>query len=141
MHYVSRIDEASASTPPLYAKWSSGFRRATYVDQAVGSVHMGVGICYLEPDGFVSPHVHSFEESFYILEGSIGADIAGKTETLGAGHFGLIKTGVPHAFRNTGAKVVRWLEMQAPQPRTAEYGRDTFFIDGSASFPGVTGQA
>ena len=67
MHHVSKIDEATTRPLGLYEKRSTGFRRATYVDRAIGSVHMGVGICYLEPNGVIQPHVHSFEESFYIL--------------------------------------------------------------------------
>ena len=33
MHHVLRIDEASAQTPELYRRRSTGFRRATYVDR------------------------------------------------------------------------------------------------------------
>ena len=130
MHHVSRIDEASAQTPRLYVNRSTGFRRATYVDHAMGSVHMGVGICYLEPGGVIEPHLHSFEESFYILEGSVEAQIDDARCALGPGDFGLIGTGSRHAWRNPSGRRARWLEMQAPQPRPVEYGRDTFFVDG-----------
>jgi mannose-6-phosphate isomerase-like protein (cupin superfamily) len=127
MHFVSRIDPANARTPHLYEPHSSGFRRATYVDHGMGSVHMGVGVCFLEPGGVIQPHLHSFEESFYILEGRVSAEIGGKACELGPGNFGLIPTGVRHSWRNSSAGMVRWLEMQAPQPRPMEYGRDTFF--------------
>jgi mannose-6-phosphate isomerase-like protein (cupin superfamily) len=90
---------------------------------------MGVGICYLDPNGVIEPHVHSFEESFYILEGAVQAQIGEKSQVLGAGHFGLISTGVRHGWTNTSPRTVRWLEMQAPQPRPLEYGLDTFFVD------------
>jgi mannose-6-phosphate isomerase-like protein (cupin superfamily) len=130
MHHVSKIDSASAKTPAPYQKHSTGFRRATYVDRAVGSVHMGVGICFLEPNGVIESHLHSFEESFYILEGSVLVRIGEKSYALGPGDFGLIATGIGHAWRNIGEKPVRWLEMQAPQPRPLDYGRDTFFVDG-----------
>jgi mannose-6-phosphate isomerase-like protein (cupin superfamily) len=102
------------------------------VDRAVGSVHMGTGVCFLEPGGVIQPHLHSFEESFYILEGSVIAQIGEQRYALGSGHFGLIGTGVRHAWRNVGGKPARWLEMQAPQPRPmdAQAGRDTFFVDG-----------
>jgi mannose-6-phosphate isomerase-like protein (cupin superfamily) len=131
MHAVSRIDPAAAQTPPPYASHSLGFRRATYVDRAVGSVHMGTGICFLDPNGSIQLHMHSFEESFYILEGTVLAQFGDKTYTLGPGNFGLIPTGLPHAWRNSSGGTVRWLEMHAPQPRpvdnNAGYGRDTFF--------------
>ena len=127
MHAVSKIDPAAAQTPPLYRQHSTGFRRATFVDRAMGSVHMGTGVCFLDPGGAIQPHLHSFEESFYILEGSISVQIGDKTHTLGPGNFGLFPTGVPHSWKNTGAGLARWLEMQAPQPRPPEYGSDTFF--------------
>jgi quercetin dioxygenase-like cupin family protein len=137
MHHVSRIDEAAAQTPELYQTHTSGFRRATYVDRAVGSVHMGVGICFLAPGGVIQPHVHAFEESFYVLEGSLLAQIGDKCQVLEPGNFGLVGTGVAHAFRNASGAQARWLEMQAPQPRSADYGRDTFFIGGEVAMAGA----
>jgi len=105
----------------------------------MGSVHMGVGICYLEPGGEIRPHLHSFEESFYILEGHVTLQIGAKSHTLEPGHYGLIPTGVPHEWRhvwsNPGDRPAKWLEMQAPQPRLPEYGRDTFFLNGQAPPP------
>ena len=43
MHYVSRVDKAKAQVPASYAQHSSGFRRSTYVERSIGSVHMDVG--------------------------------------------------------------------------------------------------
>ncbi len=130
MHHVSKINGAAPRTPELYDKHSTGFRRATYVDHTMGSVHMGVGICYLDPNGVIQPHVHSFEESFYILSGTIIAQIGERNDELSAGHFGLISTGVRHSWRNTREQPASWLEMQAPQPRPIESARDTFFAGG-----------
>jgi mannose-6-phosphate isomerase-like protein (cupin superfamily) len=126
-----------AEIPELYRQGSTGFRRATYVERSMGSVHMGVGICYLDANGAIRPHIHSFEESFYVLEGSLSLQIAGQAYQLGAGHFGLISTGVPHSWRNPSEQSARWLEMQAPQPRPLEYGRDTFFVDGEVPSQGM----
>lgn len=137
MHFVSRIDPNSAQIPKLYEKQSSGFRRVDYVDRAIGSVHMGTGICYLDANGVVQPHVHSFEESFYILEGSLILQIDDEAYALNPGHFGLVSTGIRHAFRNVSDRPVRWLEMQAPQPRPLDYGRDTFFVGGEAPSRGT----
>lgn len=128
MHHVSKIDEGAAETPQDYAMHTAGFRRSTYVDRAMGSVHMGVGICFLEPHGSIQPHLHSFEESFYILEGSVAVQIGEASYSLGPGHFGLIGTGVPHRWQNSGNRPVRWLEMQAPQPRPPGHSQDTFFL-------------
>ena len=117
MHFVSKIDTSTAHTPKLYEQGSSGFRRATYVDRAMGSVHMGTGICYLDANGVIQPHLHSFEESFYILDGNVIVQIGEEAYQLGPGNFGLISTGLPHSWRNVSEQPVRWLEMQAPQPR------------------------
>jgi mannose-6-phosphate isomerase-like protein (cupin superfamily) len=131
MHHVSKIDLATARAPKLYESHSTGFRRSTYVDHSIGSVHMGTGICQLEPGGTVAPHVHAFEETFYILEGDAIVQIGEKSQLLTPGYFGLVSTGTTHGWRNAGAQPVRWLEMQSPQPRPAEHGRDTFFVGGN----------
>src|ERR1700733_541678 len=127
MPAVSKIDPAAAQTPQLYRPQSTGFRRATYVDRTIGSVHMGAGICFLDPNGAIQPHLHSFEESFYILEGNLALEIGKETHAVSPGNFGLIPTGVPHHWKNAGTGTARWLEMQAPQPRPIEYGSDTYF--------------
>jgi len=135
MHFVSSIDERAAATPPAYAAHSAGFRRAGYVDRAMGSVHMGVGICFVDPKGTVQEHRHSFEESFYVLKGSVVAQIGEESHDLRAGDFGLIPTGVPHSWHNTSGERASWLEMQAPQPRPLDYGKDTFFSKAGGPVP------
>lgn len=135
MHHVSRIEESAAESPGQYQKHSSGFRRAAYVDRAVGSVHMGTGICWLAAGGVIQTHLHSFEESFYVLEGDLILQCGGQASALGPGNFGLIATGVTHGWRNAGSAPARWLEMQAPQPRVVEYGRDTYFIGDEVAQP------
>src|ERR1051325_2563187 len=136
MHFVSNVNPGTAQTPELYRGQSSSFRRASYVERAIGSVHMGTGICSLDPNGCIQPHLHSFEESFYVLEGNIIAQIGEQAYVLSPGHFGLISTGVRHAFRNVSGRTARWLEMQAPQPRPIDYGRDTFFVGGEIPIEG-----
>ncbi|HEY4363924.1 MAG TPA: cupin domain-containing protein [Bryobacteraceae bacterium] len=138
MHFVSRIDPAAAQTPSLYTAHSTGFRRSTYVDHSMGSVHMGTAVSLLDPHGLIQPHLHSFEESFYVLEGSVLLEIGDKPYALGPGHFGLIPTGTRHSWRNTTDAPVRWLETQSPQPRPADRGRDTFFQDGEPPTHGAS---
>jgi quercetin dioxygenase-like cupin family protein len=138
MHHVSKIDPVTARIPDSYQKHSTGFQRVTYVDREAGSVHMGTGVCYLDPSGLIKPHVHSFEETFYIIEGEIIVLIGEQACTLSSGHFGLIGTGVKHGWRCAGNQSARWLEMQAPQPRLVKYGRDTFFVGGDVPAQAVT---
>ena len=54
--------------------------------------------------GAVSHHVHSFEETFYVIEGDLVVDLPEGSFQVGAGDYGLIPVGVTHALRNvTGA--------------------------------------
>ncbi|MCW5879031.1 MAG: cupin domain-containing protein [Anaerolineales bacterium] len=133
MHFVSSLSQIAAETPDGYEAASRGFTRQIYVDRAKGSVHMGAGICTLDEGGAIEHHLHSFEESFYILEGQVSVQIGDLTLGLRPGDYGLIPTGRVHAWRNAGDAPARWLEMQAPQPRPLDYGRDTFFVP--AEFP------
>jgi mannose-6-phosphate isomerase-like protein (cupin superfamily) len=137
MHHVSKIDEAGARTPRIFEGHSKGYRRATYVDDSTGSVHMGVGIGFLDAGGSIQPHRHAFEESFYILSGNAVVQIEDKSYELGPGNYGLIGTGKPHSWRNASGAPLRWLEMQAPQPRSPEHGRDTFFEKGATAASGA----
>jgi quercetin dioxygenase-like cupin family protein len=100
------------------------------VDGSHGSVHTSFGVCALAPEGKVEPHVHSFEESFYVIEGSPVLDVGDETLELAADRCGLLPVGTPHAWRNPGPAACRWLEMQAPRARCAEdpVPPDTFFV-------------
>jgi quercetin dioxygenase-like cupin family protein len=73
----------------------------------------------------VDEHVHSYEESFYVLEGEPVLSLDGHCVSLTPGACGVVPIGVPHAWRGRG----RWVEMTAPRPRPD--GSDTFFV-GSA---------
>jgi quercetin dioxygenase-like cupin family protein len=121
--YAGQIDPL-----PEYSENSRFFRRAALVDASVGSVHMGLGLCTLHADGYVDAHVHSFEESFYVLEGEVILVLDGRGYPLGVGSCGVVPIGVPHAWRSTGGGTARWIDMMAPQPRRGETADDTFFI-------------
>ncbi|MGW2381866.1 cupin domain-containing protein [Streptomyces sp. NPDC001658] len=101
-----------------------GHRRRTLVGEEDGSVHTGFGLCELRPDGTVVAHVHSYEESFHILDGTVVLDVPEGSYLLEEGDYGLLPTGVPHAWRGAGDTVARWADMLAPVPR-ARYGHDT----------------
>jgi quercetin dioxygenase-like cupin family protein len=73
----------------------------------MGSVHMGAGLSRLAPGGQIDPHLHSFEESFYVLAGELSVLIGEAAQAIGPGHYGLIATGTRHAFRNTGSAPAR----------------------------------
>jgi quercetin dioxygenase-like cupin family protein len=115
---------------------SRGFRRRSLVDETAGAVHTGFGVCELEPGGQVDAHVHSFEESMYVLEGEVVVETSEQAWLLRTGDYGLLPVGVPHAWRNPGRAAARWADMLAPQPR-ARLGGDTFFVAPLAGAPPV----
>ncbi|MFJ4200297.1 cupin domain-containing protein [Streptomyces sviceus] len=118
-HLVRRTTDLSE---PSYDE--HGYRRSELVGEAEGSSHTGFGVCELRPDGSVAAHVHSYEESFHILDGSVVLDVPEGAYLLEEGDYGLLVTGVPHAWRGAGDGVARWADMLAPVPR-ARYGYDT----------------
>jgi quercetin dioxygenase-like cupin family protein len=129
-HHVTRFDPAALAVPPGYEDRAQGFGRAAHVDGREGSVHVGFATCELAAGGVLGGHVHSYEESFYVLAGSVELTIEGRAVRLEADDCGLVPVGVPHAWRNAGSDPCRWIEMAAPQPRRPGDGPpDTFFVD------------
>ncbi len=125
MHHLKRREEIVPVAE--YPARSEGFARAALVDAAAGSVHMGLGLCTLE-QGHVETHLHSFEESFYVLEGTPTLYLDGRGVTLLPGACGVVPVGVPHAWRADDGQA-RWIDMMAPQPRRQGIGPpDTFFV-------------
>ncbi len=129
MHHVAHYEPALAQTPAAYAPHSQGYARVTFVDHTIaGAVHTGVGLCTLAADGILNPHVHFYEESFFLLEGQMLGRIDGRDYLLGPGDYGIIPFGVPHAWRNVGDQPVRWFEALSPQPKAPGQERDTLFL-------------
>jgi mannose-6-phosphate isomerase-like protein (cupin superfamily) len=91
-------------------------------------VHTGFALCDLEPGGALPTHVHSFEESFYVVAGSGVIASSDGAFTVGPGDYGFVPVGVPHQWHNPGSEPVRWAEMQGPTPR-ARYDDDTLLVD------------
>ena len=102
---------------------ASGLTTCRLVGGTLGSTHMALTLVSLS-DGHVDQHVHSFETSFYVLEGQPVLYLDGRGVRLQPGACGLIGVGVPHAFRCEDRGL--WLEMAAPRPRLD--ASDTFFL-------------
>ena len=73
-HVVKRQIELAFRTPSEFADRSEGYATASVVDEPAGGVQMGFRVARLEPGGEVASHVHSFEESIYVIEGTLVAD-------------------------------------------------------------------
>jgi quercetin dioxygenase-like cupin family protein len=132
MHYFGQADDGALRTHPRYAAHAAGYAEAELVNAQRGSVHTGLSLGELAPDGVVRPHVHSYEEGFYILGGQAAVTIDDRAYLLGPGDYGALKVGTPHGWRNAGGEPVRWLQMAAPQPKPAGRERDTFFLKNTA---------
>ena len=117
---VRREDVALA---PALPGRSSGLTTCRLVDGALGSTHMALTLVSLD-GGRIDEHLHSYETSFYVLEGEPALYLDGRGVKLEPGACGAIPVGTPHAFRCDGA--ARWIEMASPRPRTD--GSDTFFL-------------
>lgn len=102
---------------------SGGLTSCRLVDGSLGSTHMALTLVSLD-GGHVDEHVHSFETSFYVLEGNPVLYLEARGVTLEPGACGAIPVGAPHAFRSSGP--ARWIEMASPRPRLD--GSDTFFL-------------
>lgn len=121
-HIVRRSDVVPA---PALAGNSIGFSHCTLVGGECGSVHMGLGSSTLER-GHVDLHLHSYEESFYVLQGTPILYLDAHAVRLSPGACGVVPVGVPHAWRNDGGPAV-WVDMAAPRPRDGSQPPDTFF--------------
>ncbi len=126
-HLIRTAGQADFQVPGAFAKLSRGFRRWSIVNGETGSVHQEFNLCELEPGGSIDAHIHSFEESIYVLEGQLICETGDGAFALEPGDYGVIQVAAPHAFRNSGTAQVRWAEMLAPQPRLEGEG-DTFAV-------------
>jgi quercetin dioxygenase-like cupin family protein len=131
MYHVRRAEDIAFEEPAAYAPHSPGHRRAAIVGGHVGAVHTGITQCALGPSGTVGEHLHSFEKSFYVLEGRPQLTLDGRTWQLAPDDCGLVPVGVPHAWRTSDGEPCRWIEASAPAPRDSG-PPDTFFTGAPA---------
>jgi quercetin dioxygenase-like cupin family protein len=125
-HIVQTAAEMVRRTPAAFEGRSVGYTGADVVDEGAGAVQMGFRLATIGPGGHAAAHVHSFEESVYVIEGFLTVDTPEGSHELQSGDYGLVPVGAMHALRNTSDSVVRFAEMQAPLPRE-RFGFDTQF--------------
>jgi quercetin dioxygenase-like cupin family protein len=90
-------------------------------------VHTGFGLGRFTSGGALPSHVHSHEESLYVLDGHLVVQTPGEAVRLGPGDYGLIPLGVPHALRHDGPRDSVFARMSAPTPRP-EHDYDTVIV-------------
>jgi quercetin dioxygenase-like cupin family protein len=120
-HLVRRADEAR------YADVSAGFARWSMVEENGSAVHTDFGECRLAAGAELPPRVQAFEESFYVLSGTVVLQTAEGAAALTAGDYGLLPIGMAHEWRNESDGEARWAQLRSPQPR-ARYGGDAFAV-------------
>ncbi|MCU1415349.1 MAG: cupin [Microbacteriaceae bacterium] len=127
MHHKTHIDEAAGMVLREYLGQSSGFRSQSLIDASHGAVHMRVLHNVLDPGGSVAQHVHSYEESFFVLSGDPVLILDGVRFQLHPGSTGVVPIGRTHGWiAATG--VSRWVETDSPMPRENMSGVDTYFV-------------
>jgi quercetin dioxygenase-like cupin family protein len=127
-HVVRRAGEARFTIPDGIGAHAEGFQRWSVVDEDTpGAVHTGFDVCELAPGGRLDAHVHSFEQTIFVLDGTGELRTSEAAAAVGPGDYALLPVGVPHAWSNPGDRPVRWASMSAPQPR-ARFGGDTFVV-------------
>jgi len=124
VHHLIRCDDVVLAA--AHEEHSAEYARAWLVGGHTGSIHMGLALVALGY-GHLDAHVHSYEESFYVLEGEPVLYLDGRGIRLRAGACGVLPVGVPHAWQGSGGRA-RWVEMAAPRPRDASQPPDTFWL-------------
>src|SRR3954471_41822 len=77
-------------------------------DDTDGTFSMVEGVA--PPQSFVPPHIHTREaETFYILEGELEVDCAGRKFIATKGATIVLPRNVPHSIRNPGNSPVKTL--------------------------------
>ena len=131
-HLVRPAGDVELTSPATgWARAATGYRRCTAVGEDDRAVHTGFVISELDRGGSIPWHVHSYEESFYVVTGTTVVDTIEGSFRLSDGGYGVVPVGMPHRLRNDSQLSVRWAEMQAPMARSA-YEDDTFLVPGPA---------
>jgi quercetin dioxygenase-like cupin family protein len=127
-HLVRRAGDAAYPAPV------DGYARWPVVGEHADAVHTGFGLCTLEPGGRVPAHLHSYEESVYVVDGTVVLQTPDGATLLGPGDYGVVPVGVTHSWRNESAEPARWADMLAPAPRS-RYDDDTVWVSELPSVP------
>jgi quercetin dioxygenase-like cupin family protein len=135
-HIVRARGDLDLRPPAEFEGRSAGYVGDAVVDEAGGSVQMGFRIARLDAGGTVDAHVHSFEESIFVIDGTLTIHTTEGGSELSTGDYGLIPVGMTHAFANTSGTAVEFAEMKAPLPRE-RFGFDTQFPGGLATGPAM----
>ncbi len=94
----------------------SGIGVKMLIDQQRGAQLHTMFIVDYQPTAIAHPHDHPFEEAYVFIEGEVHGLIDGVSMVLRPGDVLWAGVGCDHGFENRGSGLVRWIEVQAPQP-------------------------
>jgi quercetin dioxygenase-like cupin family protein len=124
---VLRAASATYRAPGPLAPDSRGYTRCSAVNREMGAVHSDFGLSRLDAGGSIPTHVHSFEETFYVMDGELVLTTPEATVTLREGDYGVIPVGVSHSWQAAERSTAAWADHFSPQPRV-KYGSDTYRV-------------
>jgi quercetin dioxygenase-like cupin family protein len=128
MHYVGRLDWSFADSPVTGVATSSGLARAVIVGPGQGSAHTELAAGSLQPGGWLTRHVHSYEEALYVVDGELIFESGGSVHRLLPGDFALNPIGLPHGLCTGPTVGARWISVNTPPRRALDaIVPDTFF--------------
>lgn len=90
------------------------------------AVHLEVALTRLEPGGSVASHVHPFEESFYVLDGTGTVAVGDQAYRVREGSFGFAPIRTPHRWANDSDTSLVCLRTRSPQSRMLGSGTGTY---------------
>ncbi len=94
----------------------SGIGVKMLIDQNQGAQLHTMFVVDYQPTAIAHPHDHPFEEAYVFLEGVVHGLIEGEEMELHPGDVLWCSVGADHGFENRGSSLVRWIEVQSPQP-------------------------
>lgn len=94
----------------------SGIGVKMLIDPQVGAQLHTMFVVDYQPTAIAHPHDHPFEEVYVFVEGEVHALVDGELLVLHPGDVLWAGVGADHGFENRSTGLVRWIEVQAPQP-------------------------
>lgn len=140
-HHVAPVDWSFAGSPAPASATASGLARQVIVGPDQGAVHTELAVGAIAPGGWLAPHVHSFEEALYVLEGELLLELDHRVHRLVRGDYALMPVGLHHALGNDRDAPIRFLSLNSPQRLGPDAGRRDTFFEGPADLEAMAAAA
>lgn len=135
-YVIRRAGDAQYLPPGPLIPGATGITRWRAVGAADGAAHTEFGVTRIAAGGTSATHVHSFEESFHVLEGEVVLATPEASVHLVAGDYGIIPIGVPHRWTGLAHTGAAWADLLTP-PARERHGSDTYRVAELPEVPAV----